>query len=261
MSRSNAARFWIVSVVLLAFAVLGGPKNAFAQQTGGLPQLERRVAALESLVSTLAQTNADQAAKILALTARLDAAEAKLASQNTRVQNLEAKTAPIAVVGTQMTITGVNVFIQDGSGSTASNSGLGNLTIGYNGLRGFGSDDTRTGSHNLVLGDLNNYSSYGGLVVGYFNTIANEYASVSGGFNNTASGRRAAVSGGSFNSALNTGSAVSGGSGSSAEGISASVSGGFLNRAIGDSSTVGGGQLRVAPGDLNWVAGLLFQAQ
>ena len=41
--------------------------------------------------------------------------------------------------------------------------------------------DVRTGSHNLVLGDENNYSSYGGQVAGSDNTISNGYASVSGG--------------------------------------------------------------------------------
>ena len=40
-------------------------------------------------------------------------------------------------------------------------NGLGNVVIGYNELRGAGDD--RSGSHNLVFGSRNNYSSYGGL--------------------------------------------------------------------------------------------------
>ena len=43
-------------------------------------------------------------------------------------------------------------------------NGLGNLVIGYNELRGAGDD--RSGSHNLVIGSRNNYSSHGGLVGG-----------------------------------------------------------------------------------------------
>jgi hypothetical protein len=44
---------------------------------------------------------------------------------------VEAKTAPISVDGFSFTISGKNVFIQDGLGATESVSGLGNLTVGY----------------------------------------------------------------------------------------------------------------------------------
>ena len=232
-----------------------------AQQTGGLPELARTVAAMQLRVDSLAQINSEQAAMISALTNRLNQVDATLAAHGSRIVAVETKTAPIQVSGRNFVITGKNVFIQDGSGNTASSTGLGNLTIGYNALRGFGFVDNRTGTHNLVLGDLNNYSSFGGAVFGYFNTISNEFASVTGGFNSTASGRNSSVSGGSYNSAINTGASVSGGSGSAAEGISASVSGGFLNRAIGDSSSVSGGQQRHAPLKHNWVAGTLLEVQ
>jgi hypothetical protein len=247
-------------LIILGLAwLVGEARPLSAQQTGGLPNLERRVAALEAKVNWLQQTNTSQAAQIAALQSRLVQDEATLTSLNAQLLVVEAKTAPISVAGTDFMIIGKNVFIQDGSGQTDGGTGLGNLTIGYNALRGFGQIDERTGTHNLILGDLNNYSSFGGLVIGYFNTISNEYTSVSGGFNNTASGRNASVSGGSFNAAKNTGSSISGGSGSAAEGVSASVSGGFLNRAVGDSSSVSGGELRVAPAENDWVAGGLFQ--
>ena len=48
------------------------------------------------------------------------------------VAAVEGKTAPLSVSGTDLTITGVNVHIVDGSGSTDSTSGLGNLIVGYN---------------------------------------------------------------------------------------------------------------------------------
>ena len=41
--------------------------------------------------------------------------------------------------------------------------------------------DIRTGSHNVVVGQSHNFSRFGGLVVGRFNTISGEFASVSGG--------------------------------------------------------------------------------
>ena len=70
----------------------------------------------------------------------------------------------------------------EGEGPDAPLTGLGNLIIGYNAI-GNNNGDTRTGSHNLVLGDHNNYSSYGGLVAGEDNIISSRYASVSSGQN------------------------------------------------------------------------------
>jgi len=97
-------------------------------------------------------------------------------------------------VGHDFIIDGCNVHVRDGTGATASTTGLGNLIIGYNESRGVGSD--RTGSHNLVVGQQQNYNRYGGLVAGFANNISGPYATVSGGRNNTASGDIASVSGG-----------------------------------------------------------------
>jgi hypothetical protein len=44
-------------------------------------------------------------------------------------------------------------------------NGLGNVVIGYNEPRGAGDD--RSGSHNLVIGSQNNFSSYGGFMAGH----------------------------------------------------------------------------------------------
>ena len=70
--------------------------------------------------------------------------------------------------------------------------------MGYNEPRApsTGEDNIRTGSHNVVVGQRHNFSRFGGLVVGDFNTISGDFAVVSGGTVNTASGDRAAVSGG-----------------------------------------------------------------
>ena len=62
--------------------------------------------------------------------------------------------------------------------------------------------NSKTGSHNLIVGKQHNYSGYGGIVVGLFNTISGGYASPSAGANlNTASGYVASVSGGDNNNA------------------------------------------------------------
>ncbi len=156
-------------------------------------------------------------------------ASGSVAELEARIAYLEALLANVTrgTVDGQDTIrfSGVNVQIVSGSGNTGEPiNGRGNLIVGYNELRGTGDD--RTGSHNIVVGSYQNYSSYGGLVAGYYNEISGPYASVSGGFNNIASYYHASVSGGAANTA---------------SGFLASVSGGLNNQAIGWYSFVGGG--------------------
>jgi hypothetical protein len=127
----------------------------------------------------------------------------------------------------EVVITGANLRIVNGLGSTETTNGLGNLIVGYNEPRG-GGQDTRTGWHNVVVGILHNFSSFGGLVGGRINEISGPFASVSGGEGNTASG------------------------------FFASVSGGVVNTASGDFSSVSGGANRTAPAQDNWAAGALF---
>src|ERR1700752_1303410 len=60
-------------------------------------------------------------------------------------------------------IFGINVQIVNGTGSTETATGVGNLIVGYN-EAGSQSGDVRTGSHNIVTGRLSSFSSYGGVV-------------------------------------------------------------------------------------------------
>ena len=120
-------------------------------------------------------------------------------------------------------ITGANLHIVNGLGQTGCGpegepipdcpNGMGNLIVSYNESRVpiFGEEDIRTGSHNVVVGSAHNFSRFGGLVVGFLNTISGDFASVSGGIGNTASGQRSSVSGGQNNIASGDGSSVSGG--------------------------------------------------
>jgi hypothetical protein len=178
-----------------------------------------------------------------------------LTSLNTRLTAVENKTTPLSYNSTtkRLTVTGANVMIIDGTGATESTSGLGNLQVGYNALRGDG--DLRTGSHNLIVGDENNYASYGGLVAGRFNEITGIYASVSGGIQNTASGGYASVSGGALNTASGIYASVSGGAQNTASGGYASVSGGVQNTASGPIVSISGGYLNTASGPRASISG------
>jgi trimeric autotransporter adhesin len=156
-------------------------------------------------------------------------------------------------------LTGANLHLVNGLGSTdctddAGNpipgcpNGLGNLIVGYNELRG-GIDDIRTGSHNVVVGTEQNFSRFGGIVVGRTNTISGNFASVSGGAFNTASGDFAVVSGGFINTASGFSSSVSGGDSNTASRESSAVSGGFGNTASGGVASISGGLNNTASGD------------
>jgi hypothetical protein len=118
---------------------------------------------------------------------------------------------------------GVNVQVVNGDGITESTNGEGNLVIGYDENL---AKRNQTGSHDLIVGEGNEFTSFGGLVAGARNAITGAYASVTGGL---------------FNSASNDFASVSGGEDNTASGSPASVSGGFANRAITFSAWVGGG--------------------
>ena len=136
---------------------------------------------------------------------------------------------------------GANVQIINGEGNTASANGEGNLVVGYDEKPG-----TQTGSHNLILGEEQTFTSFGGILGGKENTISAPFASASGGSKNTASGENASVSGGNGNTASANGASVTGGSTNIASGPVASVSGGNENSS--DRLVVVGRRRREEPG-------------
>jgi hypothetical protein len=146
-----------------------------------------------------------------------------------RVAALESLLKHFSRKGNEVTIKGANLHFVNGLGRTDCGSeedpipdcpnGPGNLIVGYNESRAeFGEDDIRTGSHNIIVGSHHNFSRFGGIVVGRFNTISGDFASVSGGFVNTAGGSSSSISGGEFNSVSGAASSVSGGIGNLASG-------------------------------------------
>ena len=176
-----------------------------------------------------------------------------------RVEELEYKLAHVTSGPNDITISGANLRIVNGLGATNTRNGLGNLIVGYNEHRQGGTlfcapppspSDTRTGSHNVVVGEELNFSSFGGLVVGQCNDIIGPFSSVTGGSRNVASGDSASVSGGSSNTAFAPFSSVTGGSNNRANFSTASVSGGFGNTASAFASSVSGGSFNTASGNI-----------
>ncbi len=195
-------------------------------------------------------------------------------------------------------LSGVNLQVVNGTGDTSTTNGLGNVIVGYNELDtatykvercsdgrydtgpdcvfngGVWAFDHRSGSHAVVVGKANSYSSYGNLLAGNRNLANKKHASVTGGLNNTASGQYSVVSGGNSNRASGSSSVVSGGlnndatfanstvsggASNAADGYGSSVSGGSNNTAAGTYSSVSGGAQGTAPGDNDWRAGSLFE--
>ncbi len=193
-------------------------------------------------------------AAILLLEARLNALEEKL-------QFVTIETGPInGLAGPHMIITGANLHIRDGSGSTAGAPiGLGNFVVGYNEPSSPLPSGARGGTHNLIIGPQHTFTSFGGLVAGRSNTISGAYASVSGGRLNTASGTYASVSSGRNNEASNWWASVSGGADNTASYWYANVSGGYSNTASGTYASVSGGSGRTAAGSYDWRAGSLWE--
>ncbi|TFH23513.1 MAG: hypothetical protein E4H03_06015 [Myxococcales bacterium] len=150
--------------------------------------------------------------------------------------------------------TGCNVHVRDGSGDTdGETNGLGNLIVGYDEAYVLGS--RRTGSHNFVIGSEHSYTSYGGIVAGFYNTVSAPYASVTGGAFNTASMNRAVVGGGERNRAAALAGVVVGGTDNVAAGEHAFVAGGAGNAARGKQAAIVGGAMKSAPGTAALVAG------
>jgi hypothetical protein len=179
--------------------------------------------ATESEVSSLQSTVTD-------LQSRVSTLEATLSKVSYDPSGLNGKPT--------LKISGANVQIVSGSGSTDGTvNGLGNLIIGY--------DEhppayDQTGSHNLVLGYGQKFTSWGGVSAGVYNTLSGPFSDVFGVFN-TASSGGSSITGGESNTASGGNSSVSGGASSTASGNYSSVSGGGGTTATGDYSSILGG--------------------
>lgn len=175
------------------------------------------------------------------------------------------------VVGNNFVVTGCdaliiqggNVIVQNGTGSTATTNGRGNVILGYDTVNtepGF--PTAKTGSHNLVVGDQHSYTSYGGVVTGYQNSISGPNANVLGGRLNRASGSFACVTGGQYGQAVGGSSMVIGGWDNHANNNFATVTGGRQNTATTANgtndpcsyATVVGGQSNTATGNYSVIA-------
>jgi hypothetical protein len=254
----------------------------------------------------------------------VEAAREENARLRGEIQDLETALATVLSLADSLTVesvngvrtvrfSGVNLQVVNGTDHTETVNGAGNLIIGYDepdtdtrivcsratndrlnqisneadclAAGGFVAVKQKNGSHNLVMGSQNSYSSAGGIVAGHGNFVTAPFASslggtqafvsgkgavnVSGignhptgenaatlaGASNTASGSNSGVTGGSDNVASSVGTSVTGGLASVASGPQSSVTGGIRNVASGPFSHVSGGGNNQASGNTTTVAG------
>ena len=245
-------------VHLLNFLFTGGPEPvAIAAGPDHTEELAQLQAGLEALRAEVAVGAGELEAAIAANAAAMATIRGLQQEEEAVLSHLSVIQLPVDDQGASATtirLSGANLQVVNGSGATEGEAaGLGNLIVGYQEPRENGND--RTGSHNLVVGRRNNYSSWGAQVVGSSNTVTGLLSSVCGGEGNSAVGDFSVVSGGTENTAGGPGSLVGGGRGNTASGIDSVVSGGRANQAGGFISSVGGGGNNTASSQFSVIGG------
>ena len=246
----GTTKIWCV----LSFGFFLGSLFTIGCGSGGGAAIAQSVAnaidvAFDNAASGMASTEVQSALE--ELNAQIAVLQGANTALQTRATDLETKTASITVANNNVYFTGVNMHLRNGSGATDNANGTGNLIVGYD----ENVNNTKTGSHNVVIGAYHTYTSYGGFIAGFGNAITARGASVCGGNSNTASGIGATVSGGISNLASGNIASVSGGDENIASGTYASVSGGVKNTASGTGAAISGGHANSASGEASAVSG------
>lgn len=248
----------VAAVVFLALQL--SPGHAAAESPEGLPALEARIAQLEQSQAVQNQQISQLQSQVAALNTALAGQVQQNQSLASRLEAVENKTQLFSRAGTEVFLTGANLHIVNGMGGTNSQNGLGNLIVGYNETRGGVAGlpeglpgDARTGSHNIILGALQNYTGSQAIMSGWGNS-SNGLGSLVTGLYNVADGDGTVVFG-VVNTARGANSTVVGGQGNTAAGPESSILGGAGNTVSGNHSTVAGGQGNTASGPLSSVSG------
>lgn len=232
--------------------------------------------ALASAPVAAQDTLATLAAQVKALTAQMKDASALAARQQQSIDSLRASndllTSRLGCVlrfsgPRDLVVDGCNLHVQNGVGQTGTINSYGNLIIGYN----KNEVSTRTGSHNLILGDLHEYTSTGGIVSGTENTLSAPGATILSSGQSHANFVSATIIGAdrgiadgnviliggqrNYGSAAAHFSAVVGGVENHVTGSSSVVIAGTMNTATGGNSLVCGGSENTAGGSSDVACG------
>ena len=227
--------------LVLSVALVGVTSVAFLAKPSAAPGgLPAEVAALAERVERLEVAVALQQRTIAELRGSNDGLTKKL------------KCVSSISSGTDFIFEGCNVHVRNGMGQTPTTNGSGNLIVGYN----KNEVSTRTGSHNFIVGDLHEYTSYGGIVSGAINTLSAPNAVILGGGENEARTISGTILGAS-RAVTDTAAVIVGGMRNYA-GAGANfgvVIGGVENQISGSQAVAIGGTMNSASGGKSLVAG------
>jgi hypothetical protein len=139
-----------------------------------------------------------------------------------------------------------NIQVVNGEGKTATANGEGNIVIGYNETPG-----TETGSHNLVLGGTQDYTSYAGILGGNSNTAQGPFATLVGEHNKATEFGKGAFVAGHYDDVSQHYGSITGGCGNSVGALpggtctefeeGSTVTGGHENDDVGKDDVIVGG--------------------
>jgi hypothetical protein len=202
--------------------------------------------------------------------------QAQITALQSQVASLEASAVPglgdyVSVDDSAHTVlvSGANLQVHNGQSTNASN-GLGNVILGFNGLQAEQDpQETRNGSHNLVVGYGHFYTgndnlisgttnrAYGsqGVVFGFNNRSWDSNNTVLGGGNNGAYGNATTVVGGGGNNTYGSYDVVLGGGGNVTDGTYDVIVGGNNNATNGEFLVCLGGLSNQAYGSDNVMLG------
>lgn len=198
---ANNDQYVAVSDVLSTVSAFGSEFLPSEVQIDGVG-LAEIISDLQASISALEAENSAQAVLIAEL-------------QNSSGGGIEGLDTYLSVDEATNTvlISGANLQVVSGGGYTeAPVNGTGNVIIGYDEIDPFDGIG-KTGSHNLVIGRKNSYTSHSGIVAGSHNRISDSYASILGGYNNENSGILSVTVGGNFNTNSAQNSVMLGGGG------------------------------------------------
>ncbi|MDH4275692.1 MAG: hypothetical protein OEW08_11675 [Gammaproteobacteria bacterium] len=253
---------------------------------------KRMTVVLGFLVAAMLSFSANAANPVLVeLAAQMQKLANILAEQQAVIANLQSDnkllTEKLRCVSslsgeTDFIFEGCNVHVRNGMGRTPTTNQYGNLIIGYN----KNEVATRKGSHNIVVGDLHEYTSYGGIVSGNNNALSGPNATILSSIESAANnlsgaiigankgvtdtvavilggtrgyagvgGNFGVVIGGMENSVTGWEGVSVGGALNSASGNGSLVCGGSENNAVGSHSTACGGSSNVSKGIVSSING------
>ena len=228
----------LLALTTLAIAVKAEPNGQSnfvpwaPKHENGVKALEAEIVALQKEIAQIQSTNAALQRQVNLIASNPSLQIGPFVSVDPNPEN--------GVTGPNIVFTGANLHIVNGALGTGKVNGLGNLIIGYDEATTLNPGD-RSGSHTLVMGEYNTFTShaFGGVVFGTNNRLDSFFTSILGGTNNLGQSTSSVIVGGDSNAVLeDAGNVVVGGDHNACYGFFDVALGGEGNGVDGGASVI-----------------------